>query len=397
MSIRSVTRDDNVGIAGFLAVEQYISSGSTRLVTTVSQVGTTVVGSGDFVSGMVGGILSYSDVSYFIIGYTSAFSITVSTSSTRTNEEVAIVYGGTQIGNEGIAAPAIVTTDFVAADITCTTADVLGVATTNSLIVTTTADVGGDYTTTNGDITTTNGTVTGNVLASPTGNITTLNSTTVNNTGNYLSTNGNITTTNGTISGNTVNSTNIVTTNLQTATLSLPSLLTTKGEILAYNGTNTVGFGPGTDGFPLVYDSTQSSGLGSSLSGMSGGTLAGGLYTGASMVVSARGIGQIAIFNVRQTGTFTNTSGGNATFELTVSSGTSPNYARFLPALDTVYAVQAIVGGVAGTYSAGLRSTLGNILISLGAAASTTPWTDTWPAGTTIVFTSVNLHCLVTG
>lgn len=115
------------------------------------------------------------------------------------------------------------------------------------------------------------------------------------------------------------------------------------------------------------------------------------------MVVSARGIGQIAIFNVRQTGTFTNTSGGNATFELTVSSGTSPNYARFLPALDTVYAVQAIVGGVAGTYSAGLRSTLGNILISLGAAASTTPWTDTWPAGTTIVFTSVNLHCLVTG
>src|SRR5689334_23222614 len=113
---------DDVGIAGFLEVAGFIESGSAKLVTELSQAGTTVVGTnGDFVVGMQGGIISYANGdTAFIVAFVSAFSLTVTPALTKSAQNATIIYGGYQSNSSGVSAPNVSTTNLVAISLSAT-------------------------------------------------------------------------------------------------------------------------------------------------------------------------------------------------------------------------------------------------------------------------------------
>ena len=428
--------DNNVNIGGFLEVEQFISLGSIKLATTLSQTGTTIIGTnGDFTLAMQGGVIQFSDkTTAYVVAFINTFTLTASVSQTKPQQAATIIFGGFQAAGTGSSAPNLNTTNLVTISLSSTNItafnnvmagnDVIATNAVNSgsLNVTNNATVGGNITitgvvmvvniTATGNISA-NGTITGGTVNSnnninavatitgltvnATGNVnaggtvtgaavtstgvlsgdnanitnnltvggnatatnviatTNIQSVTLQTTGlltaqqvsaggggiqsnatisttngNITTTNGNITSSNGTVQGNTVQSAGaMISTGPMTAqtsmtvngaftvngTLSFPSIAGTKGEILVSNGTNVVSQTVGTDGSPVIYNSSTSTGLSSSTPtiGPIGGAAVGG-FTGGSVSYTGYRVGQLGGAIFTGTNTLTNTSGGGTTY-----------------------------------------------------------------------------------
>jgi len=134
----------------------------------------------------------------------------------------------------------------------------------------------------------------------------------------------------------------VATSTFTSPAVTLPSILTQKGQLLGTNGVggNLVAVNIGTNGSPVIYDSTQSDGLGSTLANNVFNLGAPTGWTGGNVTMTARRIGTICIANI-PSGTITNTSGGNSAFDRTVTG-----LGAFAAASTNRFAVQASVSGV---------------------------------------------------
>jgi hypothetical protein len=457
--MNNIRTEQDVAINGYLDVQDYITTGSTLVTTTISQVGTAVVGSlGDFVSGMQGGVIRYADgTTAFITNYISQFVVTAQPSQNKTSQSATISYGGTEINENGMSSGNINTTNLTTINLNSTNINasnniVAGNNITsnsiNSATLSTTGDItaggnlvvggalvvdnisvvgnivaGGDIQGTNldatnnvvaantvqgnivnsvtdivagGDVQSTN-VLTNNVIANnvqsttatftnvnitgdavvngtvQTNNLDVLNTLSANqlsagaggvtSIGNISTTNGNITTTNGAMNALTMQATTInVTGNLNaTGTVNI-SNVNTKGEIPVSNGSSVVGFGPGSNGGVIMYDSAQTTGLTSTSPTFSSTVNAMGGMTGGTLNFSLLRIGRIGICTFQVFPQMSNGGGGATTMTRNFTVNTA-----FTPTDDgAVYPIQIIINGATQTGLVQLGSIgAGSIQISL--------------------------------
>lgn len=333
--------DNDVKINGILEISKFISIDSTRHASTVSQIGTTVIGSlGDFSVSMQGGVIQYiNGTTVFIVGYINPFSLVVSPSQTESEQDVVVIFGGAQISGSGVAASNINTNNLTSVALSATNITAFNdinafnnITATNTLIGNSLNTVGnatiGGNITVNGTVNLNNVAVAGNITAAgivqggeviSTGDVTatgTVQGSIVNSTGNITAA-GNIQSTNITATNN-INSANFVASNNITATGTVTGTnLVATNQITTNNFTST-----GTIVAPTI-----SAGAGGVQSTGNISTTNGNITTTNGNITSTAGT--IQSNNVIVTGTLSAqgpvrlTSTVNAKGEIAVSDGTS--------------------------------------------------------------------------
>jgi hypothetical protein len=234
-------------------------------------------------------------------------------------------------------------TTTITAGTTVSGVDIIATNTVSATDISASNQITSDTLTTTGVINTPNIIVGGGGIQSA-GNISSTN-------GAFTTVNGNISTTNGNIQGNNITATGtmsggnlIATSTFTSPSASFPSILTQKGQILGTNGVGgaMVAVPIGSNGSPVLYDSTQSTGLSSTQPHFFQSSITAGLFTGGVFSANIYRTGMQALLVVSAIPTFTNTGGVNAVFifNFSVPNNFTPNF------VDTKYAIQIIINGV---------------------------------------------------
>jgi hypothetical protein len=266
MSIQPTLTID-VGIKGFLIVNEFIGVGSQIITTTASQSGTLITGTlGDFTAAMVGSVIEYANLATaFIVQFTDAYHLVSTVSLTEPLQSAIIIFNGTQSDKNGLFAITLACVNFYATDIFCTNLTVFNDATVghnlsvgnvtdlNILNTTGNASIGGTLTSA-GLITGPNLVITNNITAGGT-----IQGQTITAIGNVNATNVNCVNVNATgiVTAPTVDCTNLTSTGTITAaTINASGTITANTLNAGAGGVNTGANVTGYDG--IFSDSVQS-------------------------------------------------------------------------------------------------------------------------------------------
>jgi hypothetical protein len=378
----------DVGVGGFLEVEEYISCGATTHSTTLSQNGTTITGTGgDFITAMVGGIVKYNDGAVaFITGFVSVNELTTANSLTEASQTVDILYGGFQATGTGLS-----TNNFIT-----TTLDVV-----ENLIVGNDATIDHDLTVNNSAQINNSLVVTNSIeCASATvgaGGMTIDGGNLALTTGNLTLSAGNLDVPTGTLTvgGNTqLGATKV-------ASIDITTLDTSgKGSLLTSDGTVTTTLAPGSKGYVPYYDSSQASGINTgdwpsyvqSFANVGSGFVPNPIGSGVSLFIRQLGPFVFGFININPGTNMVNSSGNPSTF--TFSTTALPS--AFLPVADFRVPAQVTLNGAAQTMILGFQSQGGQLQVGLGAPSDASPYTTSYANNTTVTFPGACPFCYST-